>query len=395
MADTSRIEELRRRVQRDPASIAFAQLAEEYRRAGRYPEAIETCESGLAHHPGYLSARVTLGRSLLETGELESAQLELKQVLRAAPENLAALRGLAEIHHRRGELHEALAHYRTALEFARHDPELEHLVEQIQLELEPNGAAPVVVDGLSFQEVKDAFLNLSLPQVPGDPDGGSDQAVQEGAVEVPAAVHVAQQETAPEAGGEFVAEPASETAVIDAAGAELFRTEAASEAFATDAAAQEFPSETTPEAFVIDAAPEEFPSEATQAFVIDTAAEEFPAEAVSEPFVIDTALLGLETEAAPLVPSGEDPLVSGADAPAIEPPAEAQSAALPVPEPGLFPAVIVEPSPEPIAPAPVEPPEPVVAVAGAGVAGAPQAGAQVDALERWLEIILAERQRRS
>ncbi len=174
MADTSRIEELRRRVQRDPASIAFAQLAEEYRRAGRYDEAIETCENGLAHHPGYLSARVTLGRSYLETNALDAAQLELKQVLRAAPENLAALRGLAEIHHRRGELQEALAHYRTALEFAHNDPELQHLVEQIAQELEPKASAPVVVDGLSFQEVKDAFLNMSLPDVAqaGDSDGG-------------------------------------------------------------------------------------------------------------------------------------------------------------------------------------------------------------------------------
>lgn len=161
MTDTSRIEELRRRVQKDPASIAFAQLAEEYRRAGRCREAIETCEGGLAHHPGYLSAHVTLGRSLLELGELDAAQLQLKQVLRAAPENLAALRGLAEIHHRRGELQEALAYYRAALEFARHDPELEHLIEQISLELQPNPAPPVVVDGLSFEEAKDAFLTLS------------------------------------------------------------------------------------------------------------------------------------------------------------------------------------------------------------------------------------------
>ena len=36
MADDSRIEELRRRVRKDPASIAFAQLAEELRRARRF-----------------------------------------------------------------------------------------------------------------------------------------------------------------------------------------------------------------------------------------------------------------------------------------------------------------------------------------------------------------------
>lgn len=164
MADLSRIEELKRRVQRDPASIAFAQLAEEYRRAGRFGEAIDTCETGLARHPGYLSARVTLGRALLETGDLDAAQAELKRVLRAAPENLAALRGLAEIHHRRGDLQEALDHYRAALEFARQDPELTHLVEEINRQLGP-GPAPVT-DGLSFEEAQSELLSFASSYEP-------------------------------------------------------------------------------------------------------------------------------------------------------------------------------------------------------------------------------------
>lgn len=106
MADTARIEELRRRVQMDPASIAFAALAEEYRRARRFDDAIATSRTGLQRHPAYLSARVTLGRSLLEIGRYDEARRELEHVLRAAPENLAAIRGLAEIHHRAGELPE-------------------------------------------------------------------------------------------------------------------------------------------------------------------------------------------------------------------------------------------------------------------------------------------------
>src|SRR5947207_2965858 len=103
MADSSRIEELRRRVQADPASIAFAALAEEYRRAQRYEEAIDTCTAGLVRHPSYLSAHVTLGRALMEIGRLQEAQQELEFVLKLAPENLAAIRGLAEIHHRLGD----------------------------------------------------------------------------------------------------------------------------------------------------------------------------------------------------------------------------------------------------------------------------------------------------
>jgi len=103
MPENPRIEELRRRVESDPASIAFAALAEEYRRLGRYDEAVETCLAGLKRHPAYLSARVTLGRALVEMSDLAGAREQFETVLRTAPENLAAIRGLAHIHDRLGE----------------------------------------------------------------------------------------------------------------------------------------------------------------------------------------------------------------------------------------------------------------------------------------------------
>ena len=104
MSDSSRIAELKRRVQMDPASIAFAALAEEYRRLGRYEESVATCQVGLLRHPAYLSARVTLGRSLIELKRYDEAREQLEHVLRVAPENLAAIRGLAEIHGHQSEL---------------------------------------------------------------------------------------------------------------------------------------------------------------------------------------------------------------------------------------------------------------------------------------------------
>ncbi|MGH9408438.1 MAG: tetratricopeptide repeat protein [Vicinamibacterales bacterium] len=112
MPENPRVEELRRRVELDPASIAFAALAEEYRRMGRHEEAIEACRQGLQRHPAYLSARVTLGRALIEVGDFDGARAELETVLKSAPENLAAIRGLAQIHDRLGhstEMHPDLA----------------------------------------------------------------------------------------------------------------------------------------------------------------------------------------------------------------------------------------------------------------------------------------------
>jgi len=164
MADNQRIDDLRRRVQKDPASIAFAQLAEECRRAAEFQESVDVCRAGLAIHPGYLSARVTLGRALIELNELDDAQTELELVLRSAPENLAAIRGLAEIHHRRGSLAEALAQYRAALSLARNDPDLQQTVLELERAVEPPKAL-ASAEGLSFEQASDEFLK-HLPPPP-------------------------------------------------------------------------------------------------------------------------------------------------------------------------------------------------------------------------------------
>ena len=140
MAESSRLEDLRRRVQQDPSSIAFAQLAEECRRAGLFQEAVDVCRSGLLVHPAYSSARVTLGRALLELRSYEDAQHELEQVLRSAPENLAAVRGLADALRRQGAFEEALVQYRAALVLARHDPDLEQTIAELSRQVEPTPA---------------------------------------------------------------------------------------------------------------------------------------------------------------------------------------------------------------------------------------------------------------
>ena len=155
----SRIDELRRRVQNDPASIAFAQLAEEYRRAGMTDDAVRICREGLTRHPGYLSARVTLGRALLDLGEQAEARGEFEFVVAEAPENLAAVRGLAEICHREGQLSEALSYYERALALSRHDPEIEEIVQQLSRQVGASQAQGS--SGLSFEEAHQELLSAA------------------------------------------------------------------------------------------------------------------------------------------------------------------------------------------------------------------------------------------
>jgi tetratricopeptide (TPR) repeat protein len=148
VAESPRIEELRRRVDNDPASIAFAQLAEEYRRAGDYEQAVRVSRAGLAQHPTYLSARVTLGRALLELQQFEEAKSELERVIQAAPDNLAAIRALAEIHQRCGEFDDALKPFSTPHAIARDEapppppPDYARAIEALDaITVEPQTAA--------------------------------------------------------------------------------------------------------------------------------------------------------------------------------------------------------------------------------------------------------------
>ena len=185
MAESPRIAELRRRVEADPASSAFGPLAEEYRRAGQYYDAVTCCRAGLARHPGYLAARVTLGRSLFELGELDEAARELEAVLRVAPDTLPALRAMAEIHQRRGALQVALEYYKRALALARFDPDLEETVTKIDEQLvaskqstmldfdrllasmgAPDATPPASIERLVSAEEVPA---VALPEAPVDP----------------------------------------------------------------------------------------------------------------------------------------------------------------------------------------------------------------------------------
>ena len=95
---------------------------------------------------------------------MKEPRTELKRVLHGAPENLAAIRGLAEIYHRQGRLPAALALYQSALDLAKHDPDLEHIVDEISQALTPVAdATPVslaIPDALIAQAEPPALPEL-------------------------------------------------------------------------------------------------------------------------------------------------------------------------------------------------------------------------------------------
>jgi tetratricopeptide (TPR) repeat protein len=162
MGETTRLEELKRRVEADPASIAFASLAEEYRRAARFDEAVEASRAGLRFHPTYVSARVTLGRSLMELGLYDQAERELHVVARSTPDNLAARRALGDLYWRQADLVRALEQLQLASGLAPGDGELAEMVRE--LELEVAALEPPVETAVSEVEAAAGTDQGELPQ---------------------------------------------------------------------------------------------------------------------------------------------------------------------------------------------------------------------------------------
>ena len=120
------------RLAADPNSKIFVQLAEEYRKAGLQEDAIATCRDGLEKHPNYFSARVALGRALLESNTLDEAREEFEKVLQQVPDNLLALKFLGETYQGLGQLQEALSKYKLASTLSPEDTDLVDRIGRVE-----------------------------------------------------------------------------------------------------------------------------------------------------------------------------------------------------------------------------------------------------------------------
>jgi tetratricopeptide (TPR) repeat protein len=109
------IERLKEKVNKDPHSKLFIPLAEEYKKAGMFDEAIDVLNKGLEAQPGYMSARVSLGKIYFDRGMLEEARAEFEKVINAIPDNLYAHKKLAEIYRDLGERDKAVKEFKIVL----------------------------------------------------------------------------------------------------------------------------------------------------------------------------------------------------------------------------------------------------------------------------------------
>ncbi|HOX26530.1 MAG TPA: tetratricopeptide repeat protein [Candidatus Krumholzibacteria bacterium] len=84
------------RLQADPRSRAFLPLADLYRRTGQLDRARQVLERGLEIHPHLVIARAAFGQVLAELGEPAAATDALLAVVAQDPDNVLAIRLLAQ-----------------------------------------------------------------------------------------------------------------------------------------------------------------------------------------------------------------------------------------------------------------------------------------------------------
>lgn len=147
MDDNARTGELRRKLEKDPGSRLFAQLAEELRKEGKHDEAISVARKGLERNPNYPSARLTLARALLDSGRPAEARPELESIVKGSPDNIMASRLLGESLSELGEVEAALQQFEKTLRISPGDKAVLERIAELKARLAPAPiAAPAAPD---------------------------------------------------------------------------------------------------------------------------------------------------------------------------------------------------------------------------------------------------------
>jgi len=89
LATLNAIRRYEERLAKDPTSLAFAPLADAYRKGGRARDAIRLCREGLERFPQYVTARLILAKALVDDGNPDGALDEVRAILANSPQPIA------------------------------------------------------------------------------------------------------------------------------------------------------------------------------------------------------------------------------------------------------------------------------------------------------------------
>ena len=135
------IEQLSEKLQADPKSRVFAQLADSYRKSGLLDEAIDTAKRGLENHPNYATAHLILGRCYLAKGMYALAREEFELTIKNDMQSLVGYKLLGETYEKQNMYPEALKYYQMVLDMEPSDAELAEKIANLKSLKQPEPQA--------------------------------------------------------------------------------------------------------------------------------------------------------------------------------------------------------------------------------------------------------------
>ena len=142
MADDVRA--LSAQLAQDPQSLVFLRLAEALRRKGQLDAALRVALNGLERHPHLADAHDLYARVLTDKHDYERAFDEWDMALRIAPNHTGALKGLAFLYFKVGDLQQAETHLELAQRVEPDDPSITQAIEMVRGGASPPSPHPVL-----------------------------------------------------------------------------------------------------------------------------------------------------------------------------------------------------------------------------------------------------------
>jgi len=144
MADDIRA--LSAQLAQDPQSLVFLRLGEALRHKGQLDAALRVATNGLERHPHLADAHDLYARILTDKHDYERAFDEWDMAVRIAPNHTGALKGLAFLYFKVGDLAQAEAHLESARKVEPDDPSIDQAIAMMRKGVSPpapeQGAAP-------------------------------------------------------------------------------------------------------------------------------------------------------------------------------------------------------------------------------------------------------------
>jgi tetratricopeptide (TPR) repeat protein len=156
------------RLAKDPASLAFALLADLYRKAGRIDDAVAVARDGLGRHPHYTTARLILAKALMARQDFGGALAETEAILRLSPKDVQCHRLAAEAYRRLGRIDAAVTSLEAAANLDPGDRESRALLGVLRAGVAGGGETAVARLLADDTFVTAAFGEMCLEQGLGD-----------------------------------------------------------------------------------------------------------------------------------------------------------------------------------------------------------------------------------